>query len=117
MFRPWQELFLTMRGMFVPVCLGIEGMNYAAVKKWNEESGDMKDWNSYMPLGYGRPTGPTIPSGLPQIPQAAFGRGASIGAEVVRDDALSFLKPLSKKTLRFLCTWSLMQLMIHGRRF
>src|SRR5690554_3366380 len=24
----------------------------AAQKKWKEESGDTKDWNSYMPLGY-----------------------------------------------------------------
>ncbi|MCK5443933.1 MAG: sulfatase-like hydrolase/transferase, partial [Maribacter sp.] len=27
----------------------------AAAKKWREESGDMKDWNNYMPVGYGRP--------------------------------------------------------------
>lgn len=74
----------------------------AAVKKWNEESGDMKDWNSYMPLGYGRPTGPDDTEWSPtDTLQGGFWEGGKHWSEVVRDDALSFLETAKQKDAPF----------------
>ncbi|HUH46430.1 MAG TPA: sulfatase-like hydrolase/transferase [Arenibacter sp.] len=65
----------------------------AAQKKWKEESGDMKDWNNYMPLGYGRPTGPDDIAWSPtDTLQGGFWEGGKHWSEIVRDDALSFIE-------------------------
>jgi len=70
----------------------------AAINKWKEESGDMKDWNSYMPLGYGRPTGPDDTEWQPtDTLQGGFWEGGKHWSEVIRDDALSFLETAKKK--------------------
>ena len=70
----------------------------AAIKKWKEESGDMKDWNDYMPLGYGRPTGPDDTEWQPtDTLQGGFWEGGKHWSEVVRDDALAFIDIASKK--------------------
>lgn len=64
----------------------------ASIKKWKDESGDMKDWNDYMPLGYGRPTGPDDTEWSPtDTLQGGFWEGGKHWSEVVRDDALSFI--------------------------
>ncbi|MFC4096586.1 sulfatase-like hydrolase/transferase [Euzebyella saccharophila] len=64
----------------------------AAIKKWKEESGDMKDWNDYMPIGYGRPTGPEDRDWSPtDTLQGGFWEGGTHWSEVVKNDALSFL--------------------------
>jgi len=65
----------------------------AAIKKWREESGDMRDWNDYMPVGYGRPTGPDDTEWSPtDTLQGGFWEGGKHWSEVVRDDALAFLE-------------------------
>ena len=70
----------------------------AAIKKWKEESGDMRDWNGYMPLGYGRPTGPDDTEWSPtDTLQGGFWEGGKHWSEVVRDDALAFLDLATKK--------------------
>ncbi len=70
----------------------------AAQKKWKEESGDMKDWNAYMPLGYGRPTGPDDIEWSPtDTLQGGFWEGGKHWSEVVRDDALAFIETAKKK--------------------
>ncbi|MDO6519890.1 sulfatase-like hydrolase/transferase [Zobellia uliginosa] len=70
----------------------------AAIKKWKKESGDMKDWNDYMPLGYGRPTGPDDTEWSPtDTLQGGFWEGGKHWSEVVRDDALSFIEKARKK--------------------
>lgn len=70
----------------------------AAEKKWKEESGDMKDWNDYMPLGYGRPTGPDDTEWSPtDTLQGGFWEGGKHWSEVVRNDALAFLETAKKK--------------------
>jgi len=70
----------------------------AAEKKWKEESGDMKDWNDYMPVGYGRPTGPDDIEWSPtDTLQGGFWEGGKHWSEVVRDDALAFLETAKQK--------------------
>lgn len=70
----------------------------AAQKKWREESGDMKDWNDYMPLGYGRPTGPGDIEWSPSDTlQGGFWEGGKHWSEVVRDDALTFIEMAKNK--------------------
>ncbi len=69
-----------------------------AIKKWKEESGDMKDWNTYMPLGYGRPTGPDDTEWSPtDTLQGGFWEGGKHWSEVVKEDALSFLEKAKNK--------------------
>lgn len=68
-----------------------------AIKKWEAESGDMKDWNDYMPNGYGRPTGPDDLEWLPQdTVNGGFWEGGKHWSEVVRDDALDYLDMAAK---------------------
>ena len=70
----------------------------AGIKKWKEESGDMKDWNDYMPVGYGRPTGPDDTEWSPtDTLQGGFWEGGTHWSEVVRDDALSFIESAKQK--------------------
>ncbi len=67
-----------------------------SIKKWKEESGDMKDWNNYMPLGYARPKNENDNSWLPMDSiHGGFWEGGKHWSEVVRDDALRFLKDAS----------------------
>ena len=74
----------------------------AAIKKWKEESGDMKDWNEYMPLGYGRPTGPDDTDWSPtDTLQGGFWEGGKHWSEVARDDALSFIEKAKNKDAPF----------------
>ncbi|PKA97476.1 arylsulfatase A-like enzyme [Flavobacteriaceae bacterium MAR_2009_75] len=74
----------------------------ASIKKWKEESGDMKDWNDYMPLGYGRPTGPDDTEWSPtDTLQGGFWEGGTHWSEVVRDDALSFIETAQQKEAPF----------------
>jgi len=69
-----------------------------AINKWKKESGDMKDWNNYMPLGYGRPTDPDDTEWQPtDTLQGGFWKGGKHWSEVIRDDALSFLETAKKK--------------------
>ncbi|WP_149304672.1 sulfatase-like hydrolase/transferase [Pareuzebyella sediminis] len=69
-----------------------------AQNKWRKESGDMKDWNDYMPLGYGRPTGPEDTEWSPtDTLQGGFWEGGKHWSEVVRDDALSFIDTAKTK--------------------
>lgn len=64
-----------------------------AYKKWKTESGDMKDWNDYMPVGYGRPLNEEDTEWAPtDTLQGGFWEGGKHWSEVVRDDALSFIK-------------------------
>lgn len=73
-----------------------------AQKKWREESGDMKDWNDYMPLGYGRPLGSDDIEWQPtDTLQGGFWEGGKHWSEVVRDDALDFIGEASKKDTPF----------------
>lgn len=70
----------------------------AAQKKWESESGDMKDWNDYMPVGYGRPTGPDDTEWSPtDTLQGGFWEGGKHWSETVRDDALSFIETAKSK--------------------
>lgn len=69
-----------------------------AIAKWEANSGDMKDWNDYMPLGYGRPTGPGDTEWQPtDTLQGGFWEGGKHWSEVIRDDALSFLDIAKQK--------------------
>lgn len=62
----------------------------------------MKDWNDYMPLGYGRPTGPDDTEWSPtDTLQGGFWEGGKHWSEVVRDDALSFIETAKKKEVPF----------------
>src|SRR5690606_29717667 len=73
-----------------------------AQKKWREESGDMKDWNDYMPLGYGRPLGSDDIEWQPtDTLQGGLWEGGKHRSEVVRDDALDFIGEASKKDTPF----------------
>ena len=73
-----------------------------AQKRWAAESGDMKDWNDYMPVGYGRPTGPDDTEWSPtDTLQGGFWEGGKHWSEVVRDDALSFLEMEKDKNSPF----------------
>ncbi len=70
----------------------------AAIKKWKKESGDMKDWNDYMPIGYGRPTGPDDTEWSPtDTLQGGFWEDDTHWSEVVRNDALDFLEMAKQK--------------------
>ena len=70
----------------------------AAIKKWKKESGDMKDWNDYMPIGYGRPTGPDDTEWSPtDTLQGGFWEDGTHWSEVVRNDALDFLEMAKQK--------------------
>ncbi|PKA97380.1 arylsulfatase A-like enzyme [Flavobacteriaceae bacterium MAR_2009_75] len=74
----------------------------AAIKKWKKESGDMKDWNDYMPVGYGRPTGPDDMEWSPtDTLQGGFWEGGTHWSEVVRNDALDFLEMAKQKETPF----------------
>jgi arylsulfatase A-like enzyme len=64
-----------------------------AFEKWKSESGDMKDWNDYMPVGYGRPLNEQDTEWMPTDSiQGGFWEGGKHWSEVVRDDALAFIK-------------------------
>lgn len=68
-----------------------------AFYKWKEESGDLKDWNSYMPVGYGRPVDENDNSWLPSDTiHGGFWEGGKHWSEVVKDDALSFIEDAQK---------------------
>ncbi|CAM4392134.1 sulfatase-like hydrolase/transferase [Zobellia roscoffensis] len=74
------------------------GELHAAIKRWKKESGDMKNWNDYMPVGYGRPTGPEDTEWSPaDTLQGGFWEGGKHWSEVVRDDALSFIEIAKQK--------------------
>ncbi|MDP4679865.1 MAG: sulfatase-like hydrolase/transferase, partial [Cyclobacteriaceae bacterium] len=69
-----------------------------AFYKWKEESGDLKDWNSYMPIGYGRPIDENDNSWSPSdTTQGGFWEGGKHWSEVVKDDALLFIEDAKKK--------------------
>ena len=69
-----------------------------AFYKWKKESGDLKDWNSYMPIGYGRPIDENDNSWLPyDTIHGGFWEGGKHWSEVVKDDALSFIEDAQKK--------------------
>jgi len=69
----------------------------AAIKKWKHESGDMKDWNDYMPVGYGRPLSADDTEWLPtDTIHGGFWKGGKHWSEVVRDDALEFIDDASR---------------------
>ena len=83
----------------------------ASIEKWKEESGDMKDWNDYMPLGYGRPTGPDDTEWSPtDTLQGGFWEGGKHWSEVVRDDALAFIDIAAKKDDPFFMYLSLIHI-------
>lgn len=70
----------------------------AAVNKWKEASNNMKDWNDYMPVGYGRPLSPDDNKWQPtDTLQGGFWKGGKHWSEVVKDDALDFIKDASIK--------------------
>lgn len=70
----------------------------AAFKKWELESGDMATWNSYLPMEYARPTSKNDTSWSPtDTIQGGFWEGGTHWSEVVRNDALDFLKEAEKK--------------------
>ena len=74
------------------------GQLRGSVEKWKEESGDMKDWNKYMPVGYGRPLSEEDDSWLPtDTTQGGFWKGGKHWSEVVKDDALDFIADATKK--------------------
>lgn len=64
----------------------------AAFKKWKTESGDMTDWNSYLPMGYARPASKndTEWSSTDTL-QGGFWEGGTHWSEVVRNDAIDFI--------------------------
>ena len=65
----------------------------AAFKKWELESGDMATWNSYLPAEYARPLGKDDTKWLStDTLQGGFWEGGTHWSEVVRNDALDFLK-------------------------
>jgi arylsulfatase A-like enzyme len=73
-----------------------------AQTKWKEESGNMKDWNDYMPVGYGRPINPDDTDWQPtDTLQGGFWEGGKHWSEVVRDDALEFIEVAKKKEAPF----------------
>ena len=58
----------------------------------------MKDWNDYMPIGYGRPTGPDDTEWSPtDTLQGGFWEDGTHWSEVVRNDALDFLEMAKQK--------------------
>ncbi len=64
-----------------------------AIKKWENESAKMEDWNDYMPLGYGRPKAESDNSWSPtDTTLGGFWEGGKHWSEVVRDDALAFIE-------------------------
>ncbi len=64
----------------------------AAFKKWETESGDMKDWNNYLPMEYARPTDENDIEWLAtDTLQGGFWEGGTHWSEVVRNDALDFI--------------------------
>ena len=70
----------------------------AAYKKWETESGDMTDWNDYLPMEYARPTDENDTEWSPtDTLQGGFWEGGTHWSEVVRNDALDFLKEAEKK--------------------
>lgn len=70
----------------------------SATKKWREESGDMKDWNKYMPLGYGRPLNETDTEWMPtDSVNGGFWEGGKHWSEVVKDNALEFIREATPK--------------------
>ena len=74
----------------------------ASIKKWKEESGNMKDWNDYMPFGYGRPLNPEDTAWSPtDTLNGGFWQGGKHWSEVVRDDALEFIEVASKQKAPF----------------
>ncbi|MEQ6120372.1 sulfatase-like hydrolase/transferase [Reichenbachiella sp. MALMAid0571] len=74
------------------------GQLRGSIQKWKEESGDMKDWNEYMPVGYGRPLSEDDDSWLPtDTTQGGFWKGGKHWSEVVKDDALGFIADATKK--------------------
>ncbi|MFS4418197.1 sulfatase-like hydrolase/transferase [Maribacter sp. 2307ULW6-5] len=74
----------------------------AAFQKWEEESGDMKDWNEYLPLEYARPVDVNDTLWHPADSlQGGFWEGGTHWSEVVRNDALDFLAEASSKEAPF----------------
>ncbi|PCJ97396.1 MAG: choline-sulfatase [Flavobacteriaceae bacterium] len=69
-----------------------------AEKKWRTASGDMKDWNSYMPVGYARPLNQNDNEWLPTDSlQGGFWEGGKHWSEVVKEDAFDFIKDAKTK--------------------
>ncbi|MDT7830068.1 sulfatase-like hydrolase/transferase [Pricia sp. S334] len=59
---------------------------------WKKASGDMKDWNDYMPVGYGRPVDERDTEWSPTDSiHGGFWEGGKHWSEVVRDDAIDFI--------------------------
>ena len=74
----------------------------AAIKKWKKESGDMKDWNDYMPLGYGRPTSTDDTEWSPTDSlQGGFWEGGQHWTEALKDDAIGFINEAKKSEKPF----------------
>lgn len=64
----------------------------AAFTKWEQESGDMKDWNDYMPVGYGRPKNENDTSWSPSDTiHGGFWEGGTHWSEVVKLDAFDYI--------------------------
>lgn len=64
-----------------------------AIESWREQSGDMKDWNDYLPIGYARPIDENDDSWLPaDTTRGGFWEGGKHWSEVVKDDALDFIE-------------------------
>ncbi len=69
-----------------------------SIRSWYFESRDMKDWNDYMPIGYARPLDESDDSWLPTDSlQGGFWEGGVHWSEVVKNDALDFLKIAATK--------------------
>jgi arylsulfatase A-like enzyme len=74
------------------------GQLSAAFKKWEKTSGDMTDWNDYLPMEYARPTDENDTDWSPtDTLQGGFWEGGIHWSEVVRNDALDFLKEAEEK--------------------
>ncbi len=70
----------------------------AAFKKWKKESGDMKDWNNYLPMEYARPTSKDDTEWSPtDTLQGGFWEGGTHWSEVVRNDAIDFINQAKTK--------------------
>lgn len=70
----------------------------AAFKKWETQSGDMADWNGYLPMEYARPTSKIDTEWSPtDTLQGGFWEGGTHWSEVVRNDAMDFINTSKTK--------------------
>lgn len=73
-----------------------------AIALWKDESGDMKDWNKFMPLGYARPLDESDTEWSPSDSlQGGYWEGGRHWSEVVRDDAIDFIDRARTKDTPF----------------